>query len=587
MNPPDDIKLVGALTEREFLSLISTDNGPTREQQAIIANISAQAKKDIEYDKLMAKSLNDRNVMLLTYLFNKTPKEPVPFAREHLRDIVAIFEQIFNDKNELWRVRAILDLLKSRLAMKEDEFELIDPKRVNQYPPGVDEDATGLKAEPAKYSFLSAQNIFNTAKGAATTYFAQNWGKPDPDLYNFFLKNSQKIDPDYHNVVEHLLQPGRLLDGFDVKTVMKLFDDRYNRNKNPRKFEFLKGAFDTSSSVITGRNPSKFIQEKMREYKAFNQRPPRFLFLPFPYPNHIVMVAIDFEKQQVMHYDSQGKSSSHRNDYANFSMAKDLEKIKQICFPENPAATIVDSSSIHQTDSHSCGVYILNFVESLLSGESFENLQKRHVPQNEIDSVRHSYARRVMTSFPRVDPESTKKVLSQKYNVKVSLPLADFLVFNSRAHSRAKPSELIEARLSELPRDKPRFLFLSYPSRRNNVMIAVDFHRKRVMFYDPKGIPSKPSAEQPSEFEFNMHAELEKIKQKCFPGDKTAVIKESPGIHPGHTEDYQALMFNLADGLLQGKTFEETINREPDPEVIKRTFAAETLALFPDYFTLS
>lgn len=581
MNPPDDIKLVGVLTEQQFLSLMNTDEEKTPEQNRIINGISKAAKDAINFDYLMRDSNKPyRNILLLTYLLKSLEESKSNNLNVHskrqLRAIVSIFENQFQVKKQLDTPHEnLIAALREKLPLTDDElFAELDEEFVKIGP-------TEPKPEqPQRYSFLSPSNLLTTAKSAANTYLTQNWGKPHP-LSEVFEKNDnyKKVDNTAKSTIEVLLRPGAYLNDFSVLTVMTLFDDKYNRNKRVRLFDSLPGPLVSKQKTIENREPSRHVRDYLQKHPLH----PRYLLIPFPYTSHIVMIAVDFEKKQVMYYDSQGLSSSQRREYSGFDMRKDLEDIKNICFPDDNAATICDSSSVHQEeDKHNCGVYILHFADALLGGESFSDIQKKPIPGSKIESIRTDYAKEVFKYFPPGNLPLFKEFLEHKYNLPGERRQFELLPFY-----KATPSAVITSVLTKYRKEHsetPKFLFLpvKIPEKNNTVLIAIDFAKKTIMYFDSQGENSDQKVTNilMDIEDFNMRAELNRIKTQCF-GPVTGTIRELSVDRKPAPLDMEYYLLHYAESLLKGQSYEDIQNNPVDIHKVRRDYAYNRYQLFP------
>jgi hypothetical protein len=162
-----------------------------------------------------------------------------------------------------------------------------------------------------------------------------------------------------------------LLSNIDVSEYSGIIKNKYQNNIT------LMSGFG-SNKTIDKIQPSKIIPIKS------NKNSPNLIFYPFVYPaknwysyDHIVLIAIDKKKKEIIYYDAQGLSSDddqRKNiftDDLNFDMRTDLVNLGKSFFKDEKF-TISENRNKHQTDPYNCGVYTLSMMESLSKGLNFK-----------------------------------------------------------------------------------------------------------------------------------------------------------------------------------------------------------------------
>ncbi len=110
--------------------------------------------------------------------------------------------------------------------------------------------------------------------------------------------------------------------------------------------------------------------------------------------NHIVSVVINAEDNRVIYYDPKGESSRSFKFRDGRRLTDFLEACNQVLLKGQGA--IVENRTQHQSDSHSCGAFVVNFLRKTLlsldknSPETFEHFRGRLVSQEEVDEVKMS-----------------------------------------------------------------------------------------------------------------------------------------------------------------------------------------------------
>ena len=144
--------------------------------------------------------------------------------------------------------------------------------------------------------------------------------------------------------------------------------------------------------------------------------------------DHIVLIGVDFKKNEVFYYDSQGFKSDHakrsfivedqkaiehvddendevplvREEHVSTkikAMREDLEDLAKTLFP-GEQFSIKENCERHQKDPHNCGVFVLSAMDRLASGATFENTVKdlRDTP---VKTLRKQLADRMIQAICR------------------------------------------------------------------------------------------------------------------------------------------------------------------------------------------
>ena len=144
--------------------------------------------------------------------------------------------------------------------------------------------------------------------------------------------------------------------------------------------------------------------------------------------DHIVLIGVDFEKNEVFYYDSQGFKSDHakrsfivedqkaiehlndendeellvREEHVSTkikTMREDLEDLAKTLF-SGEQFSIKENCERHQKDPHNCGVFVLSAMDRLASGATFENTVKdlRDTP---VKTLRKQLADRMIKAICR------------------------------------------------------------------------------------------------------------------------------------------------------------------------------------------
>lgn len=549
---PQDLKLIGDLTEQQFLSLMVRDEkDKTPGITGRIHGINEKAREQIKYDYLMAPDkLKIRNVLLLGYFIQNIPSQRDPQLQHSFERVYAAFSKYFQGHKSDFDPQQISSLLKNAreklgLALHEDDFEIVDqPKPEKETKREGSPTKSPPSPTPQTYNPLSLSNLYTTAIGATTTFVTQKFGSRDSEAQAEFEKNKKNILPEFIAPIDHLLTPGTFLHSSDVKSIFRLFKQLYNADK--ATFDVVEECLDTNTALK--QDPANAVFKRMESYK--NQeavRPSRFMFIPFPYPAHIVMIAVDFQNKTVMYYDPQGLSSSQRNDYPYLNMQDQLHQIKSWCFENDPAAKVVEGKSVHQEgDKHNCGVYVSHFSENLLDGISFEDNQKQVIPRNTIEGHRINYAKQLIRfRQDYLGPDQVNVVLKRfetLYNSESKEKSVD-------AAKVIEPALLIktvtEHLKSYMAQKKPRYLFIPVNENGHLVLIAINFQNKKVLFFDPKG----------DNTETELLPSLDEIKGLCFDNARSEVLQNRFD-QQENRNDCGTYILNFVEQLLKGKSFQ-------------------------------
>lgn len=146
----------------------------------------------------------------------------------------------------------------------------------------------------------------------------------------------------------------------------------------------------------TGHTPTYHMNLWLLENQQTKAPKPDQLFIPFIYnryyiyPQHIVMIEVNFKEKAIYYYDSQGIPTNHytRNVFEGFHMTLELDKLKEKAFGADPDAKIICSRYVHQQDCHNCGVYCCDYIERRINGESFEQIDRHGKNAEAIEQTR-------------------------------------------------------------------------------------------------------------------------------------------------------------------------------------------------------
>ena len=104
--------------------------------------------------------------------------------------------------------------------------------------------------------------------------------------------------------------------------------------------------------------------------------------------DHIVLVAIDHNKKEIMYYDPQGLTSDDPTRRTKeIDMHEELKALGTQCF--KGSYTLKEINVPHQKDSHSCGVYVSTAMKQLSEGKSFEEAMK-HCAETPVKQLRRA-----------------------------------------------------------------------------------------------------------------------------------------------------------------------------------------------------
>jgi hypothetical protein len=132
--------------------------------------------------------------------------------------------------------------------------------------------------------------------------------------------------------------------------------------------------------IEDGLNPKKLVKPSEVIKKEEGKE---LVLYPFVFPgkgkwsyDHIVLIAVDFKKQEIIYYDSQGLSSDDpsRLDIfeqdKKFNLREDLEILGESLFKDK--FSIKENKIKQQKDPNNCGVFVLSMMDSLSKGDTFE-----------------------------------------------------------------------------------------------------------------------------------------------------------------------------------------------------------------------
>jgi len=98
--------------------------------------------------------------------------------------------------------------------------------------------------------------------------------------------------------------------------------------------------------------------------------------------DHIVTILVNRETKTIEFYDSKGLTikdqGSRKLRFPSKSLTTLEEHVNQIWknFGADASWTFKENTTRHQTDAYNCGIYVSNFIQRRLHGESFEAIQR-------------------------------------------------------------------------------------------------------------------------------------------------------------------------------------------------------------------
>lgn len=288
--------------------------------------------------------------------------------------------------------------------LDEGSFEIIPPNEEQTF------EVDKLTTTPPLQSFGVAQG----ASDAYTTLSTYLYGLVYPPSVSDLFGDTTKIPIAYERTIKKLVEePGSRLRTKEVSDCMSVIcDDNVSR----LKCEIL-GLGMTGKESIKGREPSKLVASYLespfvkKQTLKLKSSPHDLVFIPFVYkgssliemipgtdPGHIVLITISFIDKTVEYYDSLAYRPEEWTCYENFQMHKELEKIRDQCFPNDPQVKILSKCNKQQYDWHNCGVYILNYMRSRTKGLSFSKINTDPMSNREIQSIRIDLAKMLFDS---------------------------------------------------------------------------------------------------------------------------------------------------------------------------------------------
>lgn len=108
--------------------------------------------------------------------------------------------------------------------------------------------------------------------------------------------------------------------------------------------------------------------------------------------SHWVALYADFNSGECYYFDSYGlKPDADTNNDKDKEISKFINRIKETMI-KNGKKPIIDYSKMkHQRGGSECGVYSLSFIYRLLKGESFDNINGKRIPDEDVNKCREFY----------------------------------------------------------------------------------------------------------------------------------------------------------------------------------------------------
>ncbi|CDR34980.1 Ulp1 family isopeptidase [Criblamydia sequanensis] len=157
----------------------------------------------------------------------------------------------------------------------------------------------------------------------------------------------------------------------------------------PKKFEFIPNAL-VRSDIIEGRKPDELTTLHFQE-KTGKEKAPLF-FIPFVFPGHIVVITVSFKDKTIEYYDPKGHRPEDWYCYSDFSMKASLEMIGKNLFPEESEVKFLINNKKQQTDSHSCGILIANYIFLRVFGLEFKEISTLEFSNGDLWAIRQKMA---------------------------------------------------------------------------------------------------------------------------------------------------------------------------------------------------
>jgi len=173
---------------------------------------------------------------------------------------------------------------------------------------------------------------------------------------------------------------------------------RYLKERHGQRIDFIEEAL-FNNETIENRTPSYLVVRRFQEYA--HERPfytkKELLALPFVFPRHIVAILIDFPQKTVEYYDPRGRPPDAYG-YPGFSMRKDLEEVRRLCFKEGSLLKV--NPFCQQNDYHNCGVFVSYYMERRALGKSHEEIVAEEWNSAMAESYRDEMARKLSPDCP-------------------------------------------------------------------------------------------------------------------------------------------------------------------------------------------
>lgn len=369
---------IGELEVTQYLQLFSPSTSSEK-----LNPYSAKAEQFIS--AICSQDTANRHQALLEYLKTNltTPLDPKLY-----KDIKNIVNKILQNEPENKVLLVVKEIFKK---LKHEVLQ----NQANAIPGDFIFISADEKAQCSiRNGFL--QHVFHQINATKTTLSMLMRNLYQSDRFSKYLNEEDNTPSKYYPTIEHLLNnQGYQLKSSHINAVIDFLQKIY-----PGEFDCVHEAYTLPSVSIEDRKPLKLIKERLEEYQNPSKlwKKQRFLFIPFTYTNHIVLIGIDFRLKCIMHYDSQGFlcEDPYRKDYPNFDLKKELEEGYKLCFPEVDKIEILQNDRIHQSCHHNCGIYVLDCMERLLNGESFEQICLKGKGPEEIELARDYFAIRMI-----------------------------------------------------------------------------------------------------------------------------------------------------------------------------------------------
>jgi Ulp1 family protease len=117
-----------------------------------------------------------------------------------------------------------------------------------------------------------------------------------------------------------------------------------------------------------------------------------------------VTILVDRENKTIEFYDSKGLTikdqASRKLRFPSQSLTTLEDHVNQIWknFGADASWTFKENTTRHQTDAYNCGIYVSNFIQRRLHGETFESIQRNGLSfQKACGSARESMIQTLLT----------------------------------------------------------------------------------------------------------------------------------------------------------------------------------------------